>query len=683
LKGEEEMIDLSQIIHEDSELKREKQKIKDEKMTVREYLNLVEKDPRIAQNSASRGEEIICGPNGEEVVEVPEENRWDGIENEYPFFSKELFGVRRPTARFVEVIKAAKHRASLGKQVILFVGPPASGKSTFVREFTKGYEDYNIRPVYMIEGCPKFEEPLHVLPRHLREEFEEKLGVRIEGDLCPICRQKLKEYTDTDGVVKWWNIPVERMSFSKQNRCGLTSFEPSDEKSSDVTALSGRENLQITAMHGYDHPRAYEISGEIPKAERGVCEGRELTSGDPSILQVFFSVAEERELKIPGSTFPHFSTDTVVVAHTNLSPFKEFASNKKYEGIHNRFYVITFPYPLRVQDELEVYKKLIERDSDFVRFKQCHIAPGALEVAALFAVLTRLTVSAKQVNMLTKARLYNGDELLTELNDSETGFRDVGELFEEGQLSSNIAEREGMFGVSSRDVLAAVNTEIVRQMSGSKCLTPLSVVRALRDTFKSGHRMGYSPEQIDRFMLLLSSDEEDSAITELDESCVAKVCKAFLHAYSDLSKELFDRYVSEDRYYRDTKRKFLRSGIPSVKKDPTSGKLRDPDLKFMRSVERHIPAISSEEEAEVFRGEILEVGDLTYESYSPLAWAVERKLLEDSKDMLQLVLATDKPLDSEAQKRVNDLFGAMQEKHGYCKVCATEAVEHTRMLLSK
>ena len=44
-----------------------------------------------------------------------------------------------------------------------------------------------------IEGCPMYEEPLHLIPRHLRKEFEKMLGVQIEGDLCPVCRYRLKD----------------------------------------------------------------------------------------------------------------------------------------------------------------------------------------------------------------------------------------------------------------------------------------------------------------------------------------------------------------------------------------------------------------------------------------------------------------------------------------------------------
>ena len=678
------MIDISQIIDDDSEKKRQKKLKKSEKITVREYLELVEKDPRIAQFAPARADEIICGPAEENVEEIPEGERWFGVDRRYTFFTKVLFGVDHSIATLVGLIKAGKNRASTGKQVILLVGPPASGKSTMARMVKQGFEGYDTRPVYMIEGCPKQEEPLHLLPRHLRPTFEEKLGVRIEGDLCPVCAEKLKQYTEADGVIRWWDIPVEPFSFSVQGVRGITSFEPSDEKSSDITALTGRENISITSVHGYNHPRAFEISGKIPKAERGVCEGRELTSSDPSVLQVFFSVAEERELEIQGSSFPHLSVDTVILAHTNLVPFKTFAGNKKYEGLHNRFYVVPVPYPLRIKDELAVYKKLIETESDFVRLKKCHIAPGSLELAALFAVLTRYIPSGKKVGLLTKAKLYNGEKSLTEIEDANTRPRDIEELLDEGQANADLSKREGMFGVSSRDVLAALNTEIVKQMSRTKCLTPLSTIRALREVFKDGHRMGYTPEDIARFMSLLAADEKDSVMKEYQSYAVAKVSRAFLHAHDDLARKLFNQYIEEDKYYRDTKRKYLRSGVAASRKDPVSGKPQEPNLKFMKSIEKQKPLnLTNDQEAEVFRGELLEFPNLTYDTYPPLARAVEEKLLQDSKDMLQTVLATDKPLDSEESKRVADLFGAMKNEHGFCEACAAETIEQARALLNK
>lgn len=680
------MIDLKKTKNDDAERKRQKRKEKEQQglLTVEDYIQLVEKDPHIAQNAYARGYEIVCGPNGELVEKVPEEEQWLGVDKYYPFFRRELFGVDRPIAEFMELIEAGKNRASTGKQLPLLVGPPGSGKSTLARLFKQGFENYNLRPVYFIAGCPQFDEPLRVLPRHLRKEFEEKLDVRIEGDLCPVCRHKLEEFTDKDGVIRWWDIPVEPLSFSMQAVRGISSFEPSDEKTADVTTLTGRERMDITARHGFSHYLAYEISGKIPRSNRGVCEPRELTSGVREVLQLFFSVAEEREIEVQGSSFPHLSVDTTFVAHTNLTPFKKFAANKEYEGLHNRFHVIPFPYPLRIKDELAVYKKLIERESDFVKFKKCHIAPGSLELAALFAVMTRyISKPIKGISALTKAKLYNGEQVLTELEKPDE-LPNVGELLEEGQHPSlDLAKREGMFGVSSRDVLAALNTEIVNQMSGKKCLTPLSTIRALREIFTEGHRIGYSPEDIKKFTDFLSAEEQDSVITEHQRYQVFKVCQAFLKAHDDQARTLYDKYVKEVEYWKSLKGyKFMRPDRPVIHKDPGTGKPRELNIQLMRGVEKHM-GVTSDEEAEVHRSEVLIFKDQSYDSYSPLSTAVQKKLLEDSGPMLALILSEDKPLDTETQNRKSNLPKVMQHEHGFCEVCSAEAIEQARAVLDK
>jgi len=674
-------LDLDKLIKEDSEKKRIKHAQKKEGLTVRDYIGFLKKDFLIAQNAHSRAIEVICGPNGEYVEEIPGDDRWLGAKHRYSRIADALFGADRQIAQSMEYMEAGKNRTSTGKKVLLLVGPPGSGKSTFANYVQGCFEKYAARPVYMLSGCPKFEDPLHVIPRYAREEVEKELGVRIDGDLCPVCRHALKEeFTDKDKVVRWWDMPIEEMSFSISGVRGLTTFRPSDEKTSDLTALSGRENISITSQHGYEHPQAYEISGKIPKAERGCCQGEELTSGEDDILGVFFSVAEERKLEIPNSSFPHLSVDTMVIAHTNVTPFKKFASNMDHEGLHRRFFVVPWPFALRIKDELATYKKLIEKESAITELNKCHIAPGALELAATFAVMTRYVASEK-VGLLTKAKIYNGERALTELEDADTRPRDIKELLDEGQAEQDIAKREGMFGVSPSDVLLALDTEIVRQSAGKKCLTPLSVIRTLRDTFKGGHRMGYTPEQIEHFMTLISADEDESVMNEYKDYVVTHVSKAFLDAYDDLAHELFKRYISEVSYYRDTQRKFIQDGVSVSRKDPVTGKPKEPDVKFMRSVEKHLNL--DEEQAEVFRGEILEFKEMSYDSYRPLAKAVEKKLLEDSRSNLTLVLSTDKPLGAEDKQRVNDLFGTMKKDHGFCEVCAAETVEKARDFLSE
>jgi len=667
-------LDLNGIIKDDKEDKKRK---KEEKITItlREYLETyVQDDPLIAQFSPARLLEVI---HTRGVEKIPDDEQWMGATRRYRLF-EDLYDVEKSIEDLVNHIDTGANRASSGKMPVILVGPPGTGKSTAVSILANALENYNTRPMFMISGCPRFEEPLHILPRNKRKEFEKKLNVRIEGDLCPVCRNNLMtNYKDSDGVLRWWDVKVETFTFSKQNRRGITSFEAEGEKSSDVNALSGKENITITSVHGFEHPQAYELSGEIPKAERGLCEAREYLACDPEVLKIFFSVAEERQLKIPGSSFPHLSVDTIIIGHTNLTVFKEFAANKKYEGLQQRFYIILFPYPLRIKEEVKTYIKLIERESDFISLQKCHIAPGALKIAATFAVMTRYIESSKNIGLLTKAKLYNGEMVLGEMNnqDTDTLVHDVEELIREGQTNSDVSKREGMSGVTPRDVLAALNTALVQQSrSDEKCLSPLIAIKALREVFE--HRMGYSPEELERFKMLLYAGESESAMSEYHRYVVDMVGKAYLMAYNDLARELFNRYINEVIKYRDAQRKFAKVTYMVAKRHIVTGAKDEPDERLMRSIEGHIPW--TEEEAKVGRGEILElksqIQNFSYDSYPPLKEAVGKKLLSDSRATLQIVLSTDKPKSGEEQARTKDIFNSLLEQ-GHCAYCAREAIE--------
>ena len=260
---------------------------------------------------------------------------------------------------------------------------------------------------------------------------------------------------------------------------------------------------------------------------------------------------------------------------------------------------------------------------------------------------------------------------------------------EEGQNSDDISKREGMFGVGSRDVLAALNTALVEEAGKNGCLTPLKTIHALRKGFEN--RMGFKPEDLARFKLLLSAGEAKGVPSEYKDFIVKTVSRAFLAAYDDLARELFDKYIKEALFERSRKSKLIKGQIFEVPRDEITGKPKEPDVKFLRSIETFVPI--SESEAETFRGEIIIFKsanpNFSYDSYPPLAKAVEKKLLADSRASLTTILATDKPKEGEQKKRIDDLFTILtnpvsgKEEEEHCKVCAKEAVERAREFLSE
>ncbi|HHY68453.1 MAG TPA: protein prkA, partial [Alicyclobacillus sp.] len=152
-----------------------------------EYLELVEKNPHLAQTAHARIYNMIVDAGVEK-----EEGR-----TRYHFFDRELFGLEETIERLVEeYFHSAARRLDVRKRVLLLMGPVSGGKSTIVTLLKRGLEAYTRTDrgaVYAIKDCPMHEDPLHLVPDSLRPQFEREFGIRVEGHLCPVCRLNLRE----------------------------------------------------------------------------------------------------------------------------------------------------------------------------------------------------------------------------------------------------------------------------------------------------------------------------------------------------------------------------------------------------------------------------------------------------------------------------------------------------------
>ncbi|MFZ5590286.1 MAG: protein prkA, partial [Bacillota bacterium] len=151
--------------------------------TFEEYLQIVRKSPHVCQLAHSRIYEMIRAAGVEEL---------EGGVKRYKFFANELFGIDRTLEKLVEeYFHPAARRLDVRKRILLLMGPVSGGKSTLVAMLKRGLEKFSrtdAGALYGIKGCPMHEEPLHLIPRELREDFQKEYGVYIEGELCPACR---------------------------------------------------------------------------------------------------------------------------------------------------------------------------------------------------------------------------------------------------------------------------------------------------------------------------------------------------------------------------------------------------------------------------------------------------------------------------------------------------------------
>ncbi|MFF0831088.1 PrkA family serine protein kinase [Brevibacillus sp. NPDC003359] len=611
--------------------------------TFAEYLQLVRKNPQIAQTAHSRVYNMIKSAGVEENE--------DGSRS-YQFFSREIFGLDRSVERLVEeYFHSAARRLDVRKRILLLMGPVSGGKSTLVTMLKRGLEEYSrteAGAIYALDGCPMHEEPLHLIPHDLRPEVEEELGIKIEGELTPYNRMRLEN--EYGGCIE--DFPVHRILFSEANRVGIGTFSPSDPKSQDIADLTGSIDFSTITKYGSESdPRAYRFDGELNKANRGLMEFQEMLKCDEKFLWHLLSLTQEGNFK--AGRFALISADELIVAHTNESEYKAFIANKKNEALQSRIIVMPMPYNLRVSDEEKIYAKLIKQsDLGYV-----HIAPHALRSAAVFSIMTRLKESKKQgADLLKKMRLYDGE--------SVEGFKgaDLEEL-------RNEHADEGMSGIDPRYVINRISSALIRR--DTECINALDILRALKEGFDQ--HPSITKEQRERYMNFISI-----ARKEYDELAKKEVQKAFVYSYEESAKTLMDNYLDNVEAYCNMNKI----------RDPVTGEEMDPDERLMRSIEEQIGI--SENAKRAFREEILirisayarKGKRFDYSTHDRLREAIEKKLFADLKDVVKITTSNKTP-DEHQLKKINEVTKRLIEEHQYCPVCANELLRYVGSLLNR
>ena len=231
------------------------------------YLEKVKADPTIAKLSHARTYDTIMKRGVRDIHENSDPHVKRLYKDEsiklFDFFSDEFFGIEKTVSQIVRYFHAASLKGEESRQVLYLMGPVGSGKSSLVEKLHRGLEESE--PFYAIEGCPMFEEPLHLIPRHLRKEFEKMLGVHVEGDLCPVCRYKLiHEYAG-----KYEEFPICTAEFSKRSRVGIGVVPPVDPNNQDTSVLIGSEDISKLDLYSEGDPASVGIERRAQHRQPG------------------------------------------------------------------------------------------------------------------------------------------------------------------------------------------------------------------------------------------------------------------------------------------------------------------------------------------------------------------------------------------------------------------------------
>lgn len=649
-----------------------------------EYLDKVTEDPRIARNSFQRVHDMIMSYGTTKYTEYKKEiTRYHFFDDPIDGGKDAVFGIDVHLMKLVNFFKSASAGYGTEKRVLLLHGPVGSAKSSIARMIKKGLEHYaksDEGALYTFEWhdeeetdilggqkvfpSPMHEEPLKLIPVEVRKQFLEEVNkgvdgrkINVKGEVCPADRfifSKYMEKYDGNWERVMQHVRVKRLILSEKDRIGIGTFQPKDEKNQDSTELTGDINYRKIAQYGSDSdPRAFNFDGEFNIANRGIVEFIEMLKLDVAFLYDLLGASQEQSIK--PKKFAQTDIDEVILGHTNEPEFRKLQNNEFMEALRDRTVKIDVPYITRLDQEVRIYQK----DFNAEKIPHVHIAPHTIEMAATWSILTRMEEPKKSdLTKLQKLKLYNGKTLPGYNEDN------VKELRKE-------AIREGLEGISPRYIQDKISNALVKN-GHVGCLNPFMVFNELETGLKH-HSLINSSDQLDHYkeMLAVARQEYEDTVKNdvqkaisVDETAIQTLCA---------------NYIDNVKAY--TQKEKIRNKY--------SNKLEDADERFMRSIEEKIDIPESRKED--FRREIMNyIGALAiegkqfdYKMNERLHRALELKLFEDQKDSIKLTTIISKVVDKETQEKIDVVKSRLIKNHGYCEICATDALNFVASIFAK
>jgi serine protein kinase len=652
------------------------------KGTFEDYLSIVTSNPAVVRTSYQRIYDMIMSYGTEEYTEhkrkIVRYKFFDDVENEG---ADAVYGLELPLMKLVNVFKSAAQRLGTERRIILLHGPVGSSKSTIVRRLKRGLEVYSKCPegaLYTFAwrdesdggerfvDSPMHEDPLKLIPIPFRPEVEAKINsvvddpnrqIRIEGELNPADRFRfallMKRYNgDWTKVIE--HIQVRRLILSEKDRVGIGTFQPKDEKNQDSTELTGDINYRKIAEYGSDSdPRAFNFDGEFNVANRGLIEFIEVLKLDVAFLYDLLGASQEHKIK--PKKFSQTDIDEVIIGHTNEPEYRKLQNNEFMEALRDRTVKIDIPYITKLVNEVKIY----ERDFNAKKIPGVHIAPHTIEMASMWAVLTRMEEPKKaSLNLLQKLKLYNGQTLpgFTEEN--------IKELKKE-------TEREGMEGISPRYIQDKISNTLVDE-EAEGCINPFMVMNEL-EAGLDHHSLITSDEERKRFRELLGMVKEEY------EDIVKNEVQRAISADEEAIKRLCANYVDNIKAYTQKEKV----------KNKFTGADEEPDERLMRSIEEKIGI--PENRKDDFRREIMnytgalavEGKTFDYTTNARLQKALELKLFEDQKDTIKLTNLVTNVVDKETQAKIDVVKQRLIRNFGYNEVSATDVLNFVASIFAR
>ena len=551
----------------------------------------------------------------------------------YPAFS-EFFGMEDTIEQIVSFFKHAAQGLEEKKQILYLLGPVGGGKSSLAERLKQLMEKSYI---YVLvadgEASPVWENPLGLFSNY-RTELEEEYGIHrryVPSCPSPWATKRLAEF---DGDIT--KFKVRRLKCSISSQIGISKVEPGDENNQDISALVGKVDIRKLAEYPQNDADAYSYSGALCKSNQGLMEFVEMFKAPIKLLHPLLTATQEGNFN-GTENLPAIPFQGILLAHSNESEWETFSNDKKNEAFLDRVYIVRVPYCLRIDEEVEIYNKLLKGSS----LSQAPCAPKTLEMLAQFCVMTRLKRPENSL-MYSKMRVYNGENL----KESDPKAKSLQEYKDDAGIT------EGMNGISTRFAFKVLS-KVFNHDSEEVAANPVHLFYVLEQEIIKAQ---LNKEAEDYYLNILKS----TMTSKYAEFIGDEIQKAYVDSYQEYGQNLFERYITyadhwcQDNDYRDPEtgqqfdRGALNEELEKIEKPAGIANPKDFRNDIVQFYLRHKAKNSKSP---------------SWDSYEKIKNVIEKRIFSKTEDLIPVISFTGKASKDE-EKKHSEFVNRMKER-GY------------------
>jgi serine protein kinase len=594
---------------------------REEEYSLEEYLEICKNDPTAYASAAER---MLIAIGEPELVDTSRDPRLSRIFSNkvikrYSEFC-EFYGMEEAVENIVSFFRHAAQGLEEKKQILYLLGPVGGGKSSLAEKLKELMQKV---PFYAIKGSPVNESPLGLFdPTEDAQILEEEYGIParyVKNIISPWAVKRLHEF---GGDVSQFRVVKKYPSILDQ--IAVSKTEPGDDNNQDISALVGKVNIRMLEDFSQDDPDAYSFSGGLCKANQGLMEFVEMFKAPIKVLHPLLTATQEGNYNTTEG-MGSVPFDGMVLAHSNESEWQTFRNNKHNEAFLDRVYIVKVPYCVRVTEEVEIYRKLLNNSS----LDGAPCAPDTLDMLAQFSVLSRLK-EPENSSIFSKMRVYDGQNI----KDTDPKAKSIQEYRDAAGVM------EGMDGLSTRFAFKILS-KVFNFDTAEVAANPVHLLYVLE---KQIEQEQFPADVHERYLRFIKEFLAPHYVQFIGK----EIQTAYLESYSEYGQNLFDRYVTyadfwiQDQEYRDPEtgeildRSSINDELEKIEKPAGISNPKD----FRNEVVNFVLRARANNQGQ----------NPSWLSYEKLRSVIEKKMFSNTEDLLPVISFNPKASQEDQKK---------------------------------